>query len=99
MLTSIRGNIIWSMVVGTLPTIERPTLIGSEFPNIPPSLISYTSNTLTVLEFGEDIMSLLRFMTELTIAQSTMIYTQGIIAEEIIVFNKLRAAVEHRLLS
>ncbi|KUJ08251.1 uncharacterized protein LY89DRAFT_725168 [Mollisia scopiformis] len=93
------GNIIWSMVVGTPPTIERPTLTGSEFPNIPPSLIRDTSNTLAVLEFGEDIMTLLRFMSELTIAQSTMIYTQGVIAEEIIVFNKLRAAAEHRLLS
>ncbi|KAE9381919.1 hypothetical protein N431DRAFT_425487 [Stipitochalara longipes BDJ] len=94
------GNIIWSMVAGTPPMIERPTLIGFEFPDIPPSLIVHnTGSTLTVVEFGEELMSLLRFMSELTIAQSALVHTPGVTAEEIIGFNKLRSAVEHRLLS
>jgi hypothetical protein len=98
-LTSIRGNIIWSMVTGIPPMIDRPTLTGSEFLDIPPSLINYASSTLTVLEFGEEIMSLLQFMSRLTITQIKLIHTPSVTAEEIMVFNKLRAAVEHRLLS
>lgn len=44
-------------------------------------------------------MSLLRYMSELAIAQSRLINTAGVTADEIITLNKLRAAAEHRLLS
>jgi hypothetical protein len=87
------------MVAGTPPMIERPIITGSEFPNIPPSLIRDGESTLTVVEFGEELMSLLHFMSELTIAQSALVHTPGVKAEEIIGFNKLSSAVEHRLLS
>jgi hypothetical protein len=87
------------MVAGTPPIIERPALTGTELPDIPRSLIDNTSNALTPLEFGEEIMGLLQFMSDLTITQSTLINTLGVTAEEIISFNKVRAAVEHRLLS
>ena len=87
------------MVAGTPPMIERPTLTGSEFPDIPPSLIHDSDSTLTVVEFGEELMKLLHFMSELTIAQNALVHTPGVTAEEIIGFNKLSSAVEHRLLS
>ncbi|KAE8447096.1 hypothetical protein EG329_011080 [Mollisiaceae sp. DMI_Dod_QoI] len=93
------SNIIFSMVGGTIPMVEPPTLANVDFPDIPPSILHNTSTVLTVLEFGEYIMSLVRFMSELTIAQSTLIHTPGVTAEEIITFNKLRSAAEHRLLS
>ncbi len=79
--------------------IERPVITGSEFPNIPPSLIHDGESTLTVVEFGEELMSLLHFVSELTIAQSALVHTPGVKAQEIISFNKLSSAVEHRLLS
>jgi hypothetical protein len=87
------------MVACSSPIIERPTLTGSEFPDIPPSIIHNPGDILTLPEFGEDIMSLLRFMSELAIGQSRLINTAGVTAEEIVTFNKLRAAAEHRLLS
>jgi Fungal specific transcription factor domain len=87
------------MVAGTPPIIELHALTGTEYPDIPPSLIHSTSNKLTLLEFGEEIMSLIRFMSDLSVTQSAMISTPGVTAEEIIAFNKLRTAAEHRLLS
>jgi hypothetical protein len=98
-LTLLRGDIIWSMVTGTLPRIERPLLTGSEFPDIPPSLLYNADNNLTLIDFGEEIMRLIRFMSELTITQVTLIHTAGATMGEIICFNRLRSAAEHRLLS
>jgi hypothetical protein len=93
------ANIISSMVACSPPIIERPTLTGSEFPDIPSSLMHATGDVLTLLEFSEQIMNLLRFMNKLAIAYSALISTAGATVKEIVAFNKLRAAAEHKLLS